>query len=124
MFFRHTALSLLVILTTLYLALIFLGGGIPHNFPADFIGVFVPAGFWNSYFSYGVAPILTLVGAIYVDKFFEKKSFSQIKRISLTLVCLFVTTLVFDFVMWQHWNSMHYLLEPFGINFPYSGMGI
>lgn len=111
MFYRHTTLILLLSLTALYLlSLTFISA--PGSFiltATYFIGMFVPAGIWSSLKSFGIAPVVAVISAFYLDRYMDTRAFSHVEKILIAVFALFIITMLFDFVLWQRWNSMYLL---------------
>ena len=90
----------------------------PHQFTA-FVGMFVPFAFWNIIFTFGVhSPIglgifslvLLIVALFTIDKLGSYWDIKGYTKILLNLIVLFILTVITDFSIWGHWNSLNIFL--------------
>ena len=105
-----------ILLTTIYVVLTFLDGG----YFAGLLGLFVPIGVSNFFFSFRtfsgrgshawivVFPLI-LVTIFCGEWFLRKWRLSPVTKILLILGILFILTVAVDFVIWGSWASLQFL---------------
>jgi hypothetical protein len=108
-----------ILLTIIYIALSFLNPG----YITATIGLFVPIGIWNIYFSFTIIK-LTIIFLLVLSVTFggewliRKINMSPIIKIFVILSILFILTIVVDFIIWGGWPSLDLLKAGGKIKFP------
>jgi hypothetical protein len=113
-FTTYTTLSivlLLIIVHLLYVALIAIPAGeefaLGDNFFLNLTGLFIPALFFNTAYTFGIAPILTIAICIFFDQLCKKYDLGFKTRFIYAFIILFILTTFIDIVLWG---------EPVSIN--------
>lgn len=112
---KHTALGVLIVLTLVYIGINEVTGGIGmganDNLIGSTIGLFVPAGVWVSVYSMGIAPLLTLGIAVFLDRFFVKRGTTLSKKVAIILPLFFLLSLAFDYILFDEFVSLNTFLN-------------